>query len=65
VPGWELVQELLSCLSEEDMQTFNNLMEKVREKAFQYLYPGEVMEEITTPNEAENMARFLARMGEA
>jgi len=65
VPGWELVQELLSCLSEEDMETFNGLMEKVREKAFQYLYPGEVMEEITTPNEAENMARFLARIGEA
>lgn len=64
VPSWELVQEILSCLSEEELKTFNRIMGKVREKAFQYLYPGKVMEEIKT-NEAENMARFLARIGEA
>ena len=63
VPGWELVQEIVSCLSEEELQTFIRLMEKVRGKAFQYLYPGGVMEEIRT-NEAENMARFLARTRE-
>ncbi len=61
IPAWELVQEILSCLSEEEMQTFIRLMEKVRGKAFQHLYPEEVMEEIKT-NEAENMARFLARL---
>ncbi len=63
VPAWELVQELLSCLSEEELKTFNRIMGKVREKAFQYLYPGEVMEEIRM-NEAENMARFSAKTRE-
>lgn len=60
IPGWELVEEILSCLSEEELKTFNSIMEKVREKAFQYLYPGKSMEEIRT-NEAEDMPRFLDR----
>ena len=60
IPGWELVEEILSCLSEEELKTFNRIMEKVRGKAFQYLYPGKVMEEIRT-NDEENMARFMDR----
>ncbi len=39
------VQEILSCLSEEELQTFIRLMEKVRGKAFQRLYHEDVMEE--------------------
>ena len=48
ISGWELVQEILSCLSDEDIRTLNSLLDRMREKAFEYLNPGEVMEEIKT-----------------
>ena len=48
ISGWELVQEILSYLSDEDIMTLNSLLERMREKAFEYLNPGEVMEEIKT-----------------
>jgi len=48
ISGWELAQEILSCLSDEDIRTLNSLFERMREKAFEYLNPGEVMEEIKT-----------------
>ncbi len=46
ISGWELTQEILSCLSDEDVRTLNSLFERLREKAFEYLNPGKVMEEI-------------------
>ena len=48
IAGWELVQEILSHLSDEDIRTLNSLLDRMREKAFEYLNPGEVMEEIKT-----------------
>ena len=48
ISGWELVQEILSGLSDEDIRTLNSLFERMREKAFEYLNPGKVMEEIKT-----------------
>ena len=59
--GWELAQEILSCLSDEDMRTLNSFLERMREKAFEYLNPGEALEEVKT-REAQDMPRFLARM---
>jgi DNA-binding MarR family transcriptional regulator len=59
--GWHLVMEILSGLPEEDMRTLIRLLETVREKALEYLNPGEVLEEIKR-NETKNMARFMKRM---
>ena len=59
--GWELVQEILSCLSDEDLRTLNGTLERMREKAFGYLNPDKSLEEVKT-DEAKNMPRFLARM---
>ena len=59
--GWELVQEILSCLSNEDLRTLNGTLERMREKAFGYLNPDKSLEEIKT-DEVKNMPRFLARM---
>jgi diphthamide synthase (EF-2-diphthine--ammonia ligase) len=61
VAGWELVQEVLSRLSEEEMRTLTRLLETVREKSFEYLNPGQAMEEIRR-NESSNMARFMKRV---
>ena len=61
ISGWELVQEILSGLSEEDLRTFNSTLERMREKAFEYLNPGESLEEVKT-KKAHDMPRFLARM---
>ena len=60
VAGWELVQEILQ-LSEEDLHALVRLLETVRGKAFEYLNPGEAMEEVRR-NETKNMARFMKRV---
>ncbi len=62
VLGWQLVQDILQGLSEEELRALTRLLEAVRGKAFDYLNPGEVMEEVKPKDEAQNMARFLARM---
>ncbi len=61
VSGWKLVERVLSYLPEDEMRTLASLLEKVRQGAFEYLSPGEIMEEIKV-NEAKNMAPFLARV---
>jgi len=63
VRRWKLILEILSDFSQDELQTLTRLMEKVRGKAFHYLQPGDVMEEISTnENEEQNMARFLSRI---
>ncbi len=59
--GWELVQEVLSGLSEGEMRTLVSLLERVRQKAFEYSQPGQVMEDVTR-DEQKNMTQFLARV---
>jgi len=61
VLGWELMQEILSCLSKEELQAHIRGLERVRESAFKYLYPGKVIKEIIT-NEEQEMPRFLAKI---
>ena len=60
--GWQLVQEILQGLPEEDLRSLIGLLEAVRGRAFDYLYPGKVMKEVKVVDEPERMARFLARM---
>jgi DNA-binding MarR family transcriptional regulator len=59
--GWELIQEVLSGLSDEEISTLNSLFDKVRGKAFEYLNPGRYLKEVKT-REAEDMPRFLEEM---
>lgn len=61
VSGWELVQEILSCLSDKELRMMNDMMERMREKAFGYLNPDKSLEEVKTDN-TKNMSGFLARM---
>jgi len=58
VAGWELIQEILSPLSDEDRLTLIRLLETLRDKTYDYLDSGEVVEEVRK-NEAENMAQFM------
>jgi len=62
-PGWELMKRLMSCFSEEELQMFDGLLEKLGEKAFEELAPGKPMEEVQI-NDVKNIARFLARTRE-
>ncbi len=61
VTGWQLVEDILGGLSEDDLRTLINLLEIVRGRAFDYLNPGKALEEVKPKDEAGNMARFLAR----
>ncbi len=58
VAGWGLIQEILSPLSDEDKLTLIRLLERLRDKAYDYLNSGEVVEEVRR-NETENMAQFM------
>jgi DNA-binding MarR family transcriptional regulator len=61
VAGWELTQEVLSSMNEEDVRTLVRLLDEVREMSFKYLNPGEDIKLINV-NEEKNMARFIERM---
>ena len=63
VAGWDLIQEVLAVLSEDEMRTLVSLLDRVRQKAFDYAHPGHVMEEVTR-DEQKNMAQFLDRVGQ-
>jgi len=63
VAGWGLIQEILSPLSDEDKRTLIRLLEMLRDKTYDYLEPGEVVEEVRV-NEAETMARFIKQAAE-
>jgi len=58
VAGWGLIQEILSPLSDEDKLTLIKLLEELRDKTYDYLDSGEVVEEVRR-NETENIARFM------
>jgi len=46
VAGWGLIQEILSPLSDEDKRTLIRILEALRDKAYDYLDSGEVVEEV-------------------
>ena len=60
-PGWELIKHVLSTLTKEEMQILNELLEKMREKAYQYLDPGASLEVVPTDDE-RNIAHFMAKV---
>ena len=64
VPGWDLVQGMMSPLSEKELKTFADLLEPIRKKAFEYLNPGKTMKEVRI-NDIEKVSRFLERTGKA
>ena len=63
VAGWELIQEILSPLSDEDKRTLIRLLETLRDKTYDYLGSGGVVEEVRG-NEFENMAKFTKQANE-
>lgn len=60
--AWPLVQGILQELSEDEMRTLGNLLEKVRGKAFNHLNPRKVIKEVNVVDEPERMARFLTKV---
>ena len=58
VAGWALIQEILSPLSDQDKRALIRLLELLRDKTYDYLEPGEVVEEVKV-NETETMAQFI------
>jgi len=61
IAGWELIQQMLSSLSEKEQLVLSDLLEAVRQRAFEYLSSGETIEEIQV-DESRNMARFMDRV---
>ncbi len=61
VIAWGLIQEILSGISTEDMQTLADLLEKIRQKAFEYSNPGDVLGEVKV-DERRNMTKFMTRV---
>jgi DNA-binding MarR family transcriptional regulator len=64
VPGWDLVQEMMSPLSEKELNTLAGLLELIRKKAFEHLNPEKTMKEVKI-DDMEKVARFLERTGKA
>jgi DNA-binding MarR family transcriptional regulator len=56
--GWELIQEILSPLSDEDRLTLIRLLETLRDKTYDYLGSGELVEEVRR-TETENLAQLM------
>ena len=54
--GWNLIQEILSPLSSEDKRNLIKLLETIRDKTYDYLEPGGVVEEVRV-NETMMMRR--------
>jgi len=61
--GWELIQEILSPLSDEDKRTLIRLLETLRDKTYDYLGSGGVVEEVRR-DEAE-MAQFMKQVAKS
>jgi len=58
VAGWGLIQEILSPLSDKDRLTLIKLLGTLRDRTYDYLGSGEVVEEVRK-HETENMAQFM------
>jgi DNA-binding MarR family transcriptional regulator len=58
VAGWELIQEILSPLSDKDKRTLVKLLEMLRDKTYDYLSPGEVAE-VVKGGGMENVAQRM------
>jgi len=58
VVGWELIQEILSPLSDEEKLNLIRLLETLRDKTYDYLGAGGVVEEVRK-NETRNMAQLM------
>jgi len=63
VAGWGLIQEILSPLSDEDKRTLISLLERLRDKTYDYLEPGEVVAEVRI-SETENLAQLMKQGGQ-
>jgi DNA-binding MarR family transcriptional regulator len=60
--GWELIQEILLPLSDEDKRTLIRILETLRDKTYDYLGSGGVVEEVRS-NKNE-MAQFMKQAAE-
>jgi MarR family transcriptional regulator, organic hydroperoxide resistance regulator len=59
--AWKLVQEVLADISAEEFQNLDDILDRIRQKAFIYSRPNEVMEEIQV-NESRNIKKFMAKI---
>jgi DNA-binding MarR family transcriptional regulator len=58
--GWELIQEILTPLSDKDKRTLIKLLEALRDKTYDYLGSGEVAEEVRRAD-MDSMAGLMKR----
>jgi DNA-binding MarR family transcriptional regulator len=63
VAGWGLIKEVLAPLSDEDKRTFIRLLETLRDKTYDYLDSGKVVEEVKI-NENDTMVKFMKQATE-
>jgi len=58
VAGWELIQEILTPLSDKDKRALIKLLESLRDKTYDYLGSGEVAE-VVSRGEMGSMAQLM------
>jgi hypothetical protein len=61
VMAWGVVQEILSVLSEEELHTLNDILERIRRKAYSYSNPDQAIKGVRV-NESQNMRKFMDRV---
>jgi DNA-binding MarR family transcriptional regulator len=61
VAGWELIQEILTPLSDKDKRSLIKLLETLRDKTYDYLDTGEVAE-VVKGSEMENIAQLAKQV---
>jgi DNA-binding MarR family transcriptional regulator len=61
--GWGLIQEILAPLSDEDKRTLIRLLETLRDKTYDYLDSGKVVEEVRI-SDNDTMAQFMKQSTE-
>ena len=60
--GWQLIENILSSVQEDELVLLTDLLEKVREKAFDNLNPDRNITEVKIINEEAQMADFFNDM---
>jgi hypothetical protein len=61
--GWGLIQEMLSPVPDEDKRTLVRLLETLRDKTYDCLEPGGIVEEVRV-NETQKMNQFMKQAAE-
>jgi DNA-binding MarR family transcriptional regulator len=59
--GWQVIEGVLNGIPEEDLRLLINQLEQIRDRAFDYLYPGNSIKEVKTIKGAGDKGLFAKK----